>query len=70
TKVRVRVEETTVHRTAGHIIAMIEEADLPDRVMQRALAVFGALAEVEGRLHQRPPSQVHFHEVGALDSIV
>ncbi len=48
----------------------MEEARLPDRVRQRALAVFGALAEAEGRLHRRPPEQVHFHEVGGLDAIV
>ncbi|MBC8364246.1 MAG: nickel pincer cofactor biosynthesis protein LarC [Actinobacteria bacterium] len=70
TRARVHAEETTVHRTAGNITAMIEEADLPDRVTRRALATFHALAEVEGRLHNRPPSQVHFHEVGAIDSIV
>ena len=70
TRARVHAEETTVHRTAGNITAMIEEADLPDRVTRRALAAFNALAEVEGRLHNRPPSQVHFHEVGAIDSIV
>ena len=45
-------------------------ARLPDRVRRRALAVFGALAEAEGRLHRRPPEQVHFHEVGGLDAIV
>ena len=70
TRARVYAEETTVHRTAGNITAMIEEADLPERVTRRALATFNALAVVEGRLHNRPPSQVHFHEVGAIDSIV
>ena len=70
TKVEVGATETTVHRTAANILAMIGEAMLPDRVARRALSVFEALAEVEGRLHDRPPSQVHFHEVGALDSIV
>ena len=70
TRARVHAEETTVHRTAGNITAMIEEADLPERVTRRALATFNALAEVEGRPHNRPPSQVHFHEVGAIDSIV
>ncbi|MEC9426991.1 MAG: LarC family nickel insertion protein, partial [Actinomycetota bacterium] len=70
TKVQVGVTETTVHRTAANILAMINEATLPDRVARRSLSVFEALAEVEGRLHDRPPSQVHFHEVGALDSIV
>jgi uncharacterized protein (TIGR00299 family) protein len=32
--------------------------------------VFSSLAEVEGRLHRRPPAQVHFHEVGGLDAII
>ncbi len=62
--------ETGVVRTAAHIAGMVEEARLPDRVTRRALAAFRALAEVEGRLHRRPPEQVHFHEVGGLDAIV
>ena len=57
-------------RTAGHIAGMVSEARLPDRVTQRALAVFRALAEAEGRLHRRPPEQVHFHEVGSVDAII
>ena len=36
----------------------------------RAVATFSALARVEGRLHRRPTSQVHFHEVGGHDTIV
>jgi uncharacterized protein (TIGR00299 family) protein len=70
TKVHVHTEETSVVRTAAHIAALVEEARLPERVRQRALAVFSALADAEGRLHRRPPEQVHFHEVGGLDAIV
>ncbi len=70
TKAHVHTEETTVVRTASHIAGLVEEARLPDRVRRRALAVFAALAEAEGRLHRRPPEQVHFHEVGGLDAIV
>ena len=70
TKAHVHVEETTVVRTASHIAALVEEARLPDRVRTRAQAVFTALADAEGRLHRRPPEQVHFHEVGGLDAIV
>jgi uncharacterized protein (TIGR00299 family) protein len=70
TKVHVHAEEGTVVRTASHISALVEEARLPERVSARALAVFAALAEAEGRLHRRPPAQVHFHEVGGLDAIV
>ena len=70
TKAHVHAEETTVVRTASHIAALVEEARLPERVRRRALAVFAALADAEGRLHRRPPEQVHFHEVGGLDAIV
>jgi uncharacterized protein (TIGR00299 family) protein len=70
TKIHVHAEETTVVRTAAHVSALIEEARLPERVRRRALAAFHALARVEGRLHRRPPEQVHFHEVGAIDAIV
>jgi uncharacterized protein (TIGR00299 family) protein len=70
TKVHVRAQPTTVVRTAAHIAGLVEEARLPERVRTRALAVFGALAEAEGRLHRRPPEQVHFHEVGGIDAIV
>lgn len=70
TRAVVVAEETRVVRTATHISALVEEARLPDRVRTRALAVFDALARAEGRLHRRPPEQVHFHEVGAVDSII
>jgi uncharacterized protein (TIGR00299 family) protein len=70
TKAHVRTEETSVVRTYAHIVGMVEEARLPDRVRLRALRAFEALAFVEGKLHRRPPEQVHFHEVGALDAIV
>lgn len=70
TKVHVLAEPSTVVRTAAHIIGMIEEARLPDRVRVRALAAFEALAEAEGKLHRRPPEAVHFHEVGGTDAII
>jgi uncharacterized protein (TIGR00299 family) protein len=70
TRAEVKAEETTVVRTYAHIAGLIEEARLPDRVRDRSLRTFAALAEVEGRLHHRHPSQVHFHEVGGIDAIV
>jgi pyridinium-3,5-bisthiocarboxylic acid mononucleotide nickel chelatase len=68
--VHVAAEEDGVVRTAAHITALVAEARLPQRVEVRALTAFRALAEVEGRLHRRPPEQVHFHEVGGVDAIV
>lgn len=70
TKVRVAVAESPVVRTAGNIAALVAAAGLPPRVEARALAAFSALADAEGRLHRRPPEQVHFHEVGGVDAII
>ena len=69
-RIDVQVQETPVVRTHAHIQGLVEEARLPDRVRDRSLATFAALAEVEGRLHRRPPATVHFHEVGAVDALV
>jgi len=63
-------EDGGVHRTFRDIRGMIEAADLPAGVAERSIAVFAALAEAEGKVHGRPPDEVHFHEVGAVDSIV
>ena len=68
--VTVQVSESGVVRTASHILGLIGDAELPERVRRRALAVFRALATTESRLHGRPVEQVHFHEVGGLDAIV
>src|SRR2546430_663553 len=70
THVRVRAHEDGVVRTYAHISGLIDEARLPDRVRDRAQAVFAAMAEVEGRLHRRAPGQVHFHELGGIDAVV
>ena len=62
--------DDVVVRTHGSIAALIEDAALPTRVTERALAVFRSLAAVESALHRRPVDQVHFHEVGGHDAII
>ena len=59
-----------VHRKASAIIAMIRESGLEARVRERAIGIFEKLAISEGRVHNLPPEDVEFHEVGAIDSIV
>lgn len=58
------------HRHLKHIREIIEKGRLPDLVRQRAMAIFTKLAEAEAEAHGTSVDKVHFHEVGAIDSIV
>jgi pyridinium-3,5-bisthiocarboxylic acid mononucleotide nickel chelatase len=60
----------TPQRNLPEIEKLIKAANLPDRVAQWSLAVFHRLAIAEGAVHGIDPSEVHFHEVGAVDAIV
>jgi pyridinium-3,5-bisthiocarboxylic acid mononucleotide nickel chelatase len=70
TRAIVSADDDVVVRTHAHIVGLVSEARLPQRVVARSLAVFAALAEVEGQLHRKPVAQVHFHEVGGHDAII
>ncbi len=58
------------HRHLGDIIAIVGQSELEERVKQKSIAIFERIARAEGRVHGIEPSQVHFHEVGAVDSIL
>lgn len=58
------------HRHLHHIHEMIDKAaDLDDSIRDRAKAIFGAVAVAEAKVHGSTIEKVHFHEVGAVDSI-
>jgi uncharacterized protein (TIGR00299 family) protein len=69
-RVTVRIAENPPSRTYRDIKDLLAKSRLPARVKETALAVFGKLAEAEARIHNEEKDQVHFHEIGALDSIV
>jgi uncharacterized protein (TIGR00299 family) protein len=58
------------HRSWRSIRGMLESSTLDDNVKRRAVRIFERVARAEGRLHGKPPDEVAFHEVGAVDSIV
>ena len=70
TRVEIRVPVEQPHRKLADIQMLLEKASLPDNTADQALKIFTRLAEVEGRLHNRPPGEIHFHEVGAVDAVI
>lgn len=58
------------HRNLGDIVRIIEQGDLTDGAKELAVRIFWILAKAEAKAHGVPEYQVHFHEVGAVDSIV
>ncbi len=71
--VRFRVEleaKGEGERSFPEIVSMLESSPLLPPVKQKALSIFSVLAEAEARVHGITPQEVHFHEVGAVDSIV
>jgi uncharacterized protein (TIGR00299 family) protein len=57
-------------RNFSQIRLLIAQSKLSEWVKQKSVAVFQRIANAEGKIHGVPPEQVHFHEVGAVDSIV
>jgi len=62
--------EHQAQRTFADIKQLICASDLSAWVKEKAVAVFERIALAEGKIHGRPPEEVHFHEVGAIDSII
>ncbi|MFC2333756.1 MAG: nickel pincer cofactor biosynthesis protein LarC [Candidatus Nanoperiomorbus sp.] len=58
------------HRTMRDVRAILERSSLSVEVKEMSLKIFGVLAQAEGKVHGVRPEDVHFHEVGAVDSIV
>jgi len=71
TKVHVRLDgEDKAHRHLRHVLEIIDGSTLDTAVKEKSAALFRRLADTEAAVHGTSPEKVHFHEVGALDSIV
>ncbi len=71
TKVTVVIEnpDNEKHRHLRHIEELINNSTLSDLIKEKSLAIFNLVAEAEAKVHNISKEKVHFHEVGALDSI-
>jgi len=68
-KFRVIGGDARGHRHLKHILEMIAKSGISERAKQNASAVFQRLGEAEAKVHDVSIDKVHFHEVGAVDSI-
>ena len=64
------IQEPKYHRHLADIFSIIEKSSLTPTVIERSKSVFTVIAEAEAKVHNTTVGKVHFHEVGALDSIV
>ena len=69
TKFHVDFEEGKRHRHLPEILGLIARSSLSERAKKNASAVFERLGQAEAKVHGIPLEKVHFHEVGAVDSI-
>jgi len=70
TKVDVITEKTDIHRHIFDIEKIIRSSTLNDEIKELSLLIFRKIAIAEAKVHNMPVEMVHFHEVGAVDSIV
>lgn len=68
--VDVKTKKETEHRNLKDILSLIDKSKLNPNIKRIAKAIFRRLAEAESKVHGVPINKVHFHEVGAIDSIV
>jgi uncharacterized protein (TIGR00299 family) protein len=69
TYVRIEAPEENTHRFLPDVEEIVTRGQLSERQRERALTIFRRLAQAEATVHGMPIERVHFHEVGALDSI-
>src|SRR5262249_41470866 len=62
--------ESTLAKSLPHIRDLIRKSDLSDFVKRHSVSIFQRIGEAEAKTHGIPIEQVHFHEIGAVDSIV
>lgn len=62
--------EETHHRHLEDILKLIEQSQLSPFIKQKGAAIFNRLATAEAKIHGTSPDHIHFHEVGAIDSII
>ncbi|MCK4777773.1 MAG: nickel pincer cofactor biosynthesis protein LarC, partial [Actinomycetia bacterium] len=68
--IKISTKEKGIIRTWSNIKGLLEDSELPEEIVIKSLQILYCLAEAESKIHQVPLEQVHFHEIGAVDTII
>ena len=68
--IEIKETEPQPNRSFKDIKNVITKSVLSETIKKESILIFQRLAEVEGKIHNINPSEVHFHEIGAIDSII
>jgi uncharacterized protein (TIGR00299 family) protein len=63
-------DETRSHRNLKELLRIVERSHLEPEVKKKSKEIFQRIASVEAKIHRKPMEEIHFHELGGLDSIV
>lgn len=70
TRVSVEGRSERHHRHLDELLKIIDRSRIEPEVKEKSREIFEKIASVEGEIHQKPAGEIHFHEIGGLDSIV
>lgn len=70
TRLEIESDQTAAFRTWVDIRKLLIDSDLPGTIKEKSLLVFACLADAEARIHNCSPDEVHFHEIGGLDTLI
>jgi uncharacterized protein (TIGR00299 family) protein len=63
-------DEKRPHRNLIELLKIVERSNLDSEVKEKSREIFQRIASVEAKIHRKPPGEIHFHEIGGLDSVV
>ncbi len=62
--------EKKTHRNLKEMLTIVDRSDLAFEIKEKSKEIFHRIASVEAKIHRKPADQIHFHEIGGLDSVV
>lgn len=70
TKFKVKIKEEGVERRFKDILIILEKSKLDEEIKNETKKIFFNIAQAESKIHQKDINEIHFHEIGGLDSII